>query len=152
MESTSGCLVCQDPSTGDNPIVACVGCGIKVHKLCYGIRKQTNQWKCSPCQLQKTKYAACKLCMEKGGPLKQTTCAKWVHIICALFTSGVMFPNPTTMEPVDLTKVSASKKNKLCSFCYNSKGYANLCAIKDCKNRLHITCAQQHGISSELSH
>lgn len=54
------------------------------------------------------------------------------------------------MEPVDLTKISGSKKNKLCSYCYKSQGYAGFCATKECKNRLHITCAQRKGKLKEL--
>lgn len=66
MASSSGCLICEDPSTGSNPIIACVACGIKVHKLCYGVEKPI-QWKCSPCQSGKSSFAACILCVKKGG-------------------------------------------------------------------------------------
>lgn len=149
MASSSGCLICEDPSTGSNPIIVCIDCGIKVHKLCYGIEKPF-QWKCSPCQKGKSSLAACKLCMKKGGALKKTTCGHFVHVICALFTSGVSFPNKKKVEPVDLTKISSSKRNKLCSYCFKSQGYAGFCATKECKNRLHITCAQQKGKLKEV--
>lgn len=142
--SSNDCLICEDPVSSENPIIACFECGINVHKLCYGINKNSEKWKCSPCSSGKTKYASCQLCLKKGNPMKKTTCDKWVHVICALFTSGVTFVNEKTMEPIDISNISKSKRNKICVFCYSSQGFSCPCATKDCKNRLHITCAQEH--------
>lgn len=150
MENGKGCSVCEDPSTTENPIVVCIDCGVKVHIYCYGITGQLEKWKCSPCQSGKSKFAKCQLCLQKQGAMKQTSCDKWIHVICALFTDGVEFMNQESMEPIDITKVSKSKLNKRCSFCYNTLGYCNLCANKKCKNRLHVTCAQKNKTLKEF--
>lgn len=148
--ASEGCLICEDPYTKENPIIACIDCGVKVHIYCYGIVGHFENWKCSPCQTGKTKFAKCQLCMVKQGALKQTTDNKWVHVICALFTDGVLFEDHETMEPIDISKVSKTKLNKRCTFCYNSLGYCCLCANRNCKNRLHITCAQKHKTLKEI--
>lgn len=143
MASEIDCSVCDDPPTKENPIVSCVVCQVNVHVYCYGIDGQLTNWKCSLCQSGQTKFAKCQLCLQKKGAMKRTNCDKWVHVICALFTDGVVFMDQQFMEPIDISKVSNSKLNKRCSFCYNSIGYCCLCAKKTCKNRLHITCAQK---------
>lgn len=143
------CMICEDEITKENPLFVCVACDIKVHKFCYGINDSQNKWKCSPCQQGKTSFVKCQLCLQKGGPMKQTECNRWLHIICGLFTEGVKFSNEDTMEPVDLSKVSASKKNKLCSFCYTSQGYCSTCSRKKCKTTFHITCAQKQKLLRE---
>lgn len=144
MDIINGCSICEDPSSAENPIVSCVECGVRVHVYCYGIVGQFENWKCSPCQSGKTKFVKCHLCTQKQGAMKQTECNKWVHVICALFTNGVVFMDEETMEPIDISKLSKNKLNKRCSFCYNSCGYCCLCANKKCKNRFHITCAQKN--------
>lgn len=150
MASEIGCSICEDPSTKDNPIVTCADCSVKVHVYCYGIDGHYVNWKCSPCQSGATKFSKCQLCMQKKGAMKKTNCDEYVHVICALFTDGVIFLDQHAMEPVDVSKVSKSKLNKLCSFCYNSQGYCSLCANKKCENRLHVTCAQKNKALKEV--
>lgn len=145
----STCMICEDEVTKINPLFVCVACDIKVHKLCYGINEKQKNWKCSPCCLGKTTFVKCQLCLQKGGPMKQTKCNKWVHIICALFMEGVKFSNINKMEPIDLSGVSASKRNKCCAFCYTSKGYCSTCSNKKCKTTFHISCAQKQKLLQE---
>lgn len=146
----ASCMVCEDEVTKKNPLFVCVGCDTKVHKLCYGIHEPQKNWKCSPCCLGKTSFVKCQLCFQKGnGPMKQTECDKWVHVVCALFTEGVTFPDDQTMEPVNLSNVCASARNKLCAFCYNSKGYCSTCSNAKCKTTFHITCAQKQRLLRE---
>lgn len=147
----ASCMICDDEVTKKNPIFVCVSCDIKVHRLCYGIKGQLENWKCSPCNanLEKRDSVKCKLCCKKSGPMKQTECGKWVHVICALFMSGVSFSNEETMEPIDLSKVSASMRNRTCAFCNTSKGYCTTCADKKCKVAFHITCAQDEKTLNE---
>lgn len=152
MAQEADCAICEDPVTKENPIIQCIDCKVQVHVYCYGIVGHLEKWKCSPCQSGKSKFAKCQLCMQKKGALKQTCCDKWVHVICALFTDGVIFPDEIFMEPVDISKVSKSKLNKRCAFCYNTQGYCCLCANKNCKNRLHITCAQKSKTLKEFVH
>lgn len=66
-----------------------------------------------------------------------------MHVICALFTDGVIFENVSDMEPINIEKVSNTKRNKTCTFCGKSFGFCCLCSRTSCKNRLHITCAQR---------
>lgn len=150
MSTLSGCCVCEDPDSVENPILTCKGCEINVHLYCYGIKKRTKHWMCSPCRLGQTDFISCRLCLSKGGAMKQTSCQKWVHVICALFTGGVNFYDLETMEPVDISKVSKTKRNKLCCFCYSGQGYANLCSKDKCPRRLHVTCAQKSKCLKEV--
>lgn len=144
------CMICEDEVTKENPIFACVGCDIKVHKFCYGIKESAKNWKCSPCRMGKTGFVKCQLCLQKGDPMKQANGDRWVHVICALFTEGVKFSNKNTMEPVDLSNVSASKRNKRCALCYTSQGYCSTCSFEKCKANFHITCAQKHKLLREI--
>lgn len=135
-------MICDDEVTKKNPVFACVTCDIKVHKFCYGIKETERNWKCSPCRSEKTSFVKCQLCLQKGGPMKETKCNRWVHVVCALFMNNVTFPNEKTMEPIDLSKVSAAKRNVRCSFSYTSQGYCSTCSRKKCKITFHITCAK----------
>lgn len=144
----AACSVCQDEITNDNPLYCCMVCNIQVHKYCYGIDEPMESWKCSPCRLGKC--VSCQLCFQKSGAMKQTKCKRWAHVICALFTSGVTFVIESKMEPIDISKLSSSKQNKACAFCYNSRGYSSLCSQKKCKLRLHITCAQKKNCLKEI--
>lgn len=139
----SSCCICENEVAEEDPIFKCSSCKIKVHKYCYGIETESADWICSPCSEKKNGYVKCQLCLQKGGALKKTTCGRWVHVICALFTHGVKFSNESAMEPVEISNISKSGRNKMCSFCYSAQGYASSCAFSKCKNRLHISCAQK---------
>lgn len=123
---------------------------MKVHLLCYGVEKFEKKWKCSPCNLKKSE-PVCKLCAQKGGAMKQTVCGEWVHVICALFTDGVIIEDTNEMEPIDIGKLSTRKRNKTCVFCSESIGFCCLCSSSTCKNRLHITCAQRANCLKEVT-
>lgn len=125
-------------------------CAVNVHEMCYGVEESSQKWKCSLCKSGKNKFACCQLCLKKGGAMKETVCKKWAHIICALFTPGVVFTNEETMEPIDISKISSSMRNKCCSICFSSQGYACYCAFKKCKNRLHITCGKEKSTLKEV--
>lgn len=142
MNPSKDCSVCTDLETPENCILTCTGCGIKVHMLCYGVERFKENWKCSPCSRGK-KNRSCKLCLENGEAMKPTVCGNWVHVICALFTDGVIIVDVNRMDPVDISQVSKSKLNKTCSFCEKTQGFCCLCAQYKCNNRLHITCAKK---------
>lgn len=144
------CGVCDDAEEEENPILECVNCKIRVHLYCNGTVDQTENWMCSPCRLGQTNFAVCRLCLYKGGSMKRTLCNGWVHIICALFTEGVTFSDVDTMEPVDVSKVSKLKRNKLCVFCFKSQGFASLCPKRGCSHRLHVSCAQKEKCLKEF--
>lgn len=120
------------------------------YKFCNGILDKIGKWKCSPCHLGKSNFVKCQLCLQKGGAMKPTDCNKWVHVICALFTSGVTFLDDITMEPIDISNVSPRSRNKMCSFCYSTQGFCSTCPAKKCKNRLHVTCGQKNQTLKEI--
>lgn len=148
MDQISECSLCQDPETSENPIIACSECNLKVHILCYGIELVDENWKCSPCTAGASE-PVCKLCVQSGGALKKTTCGGWAHVLCGLFTEGCKFIDCNAMEPVDISHVSDSKRNKTCMFCKNDRGFAPSCSKNKCVNRLHISCAHKNGCLKE---
>lgn len=149
MDSTvDRCSLCTESETFENPVLNCDSCNLKVHVLCYGAEYLEGVWKCSPCQSNELKVE-CKLCIQVGGALKKTTCGGWVHVLCGLFTEGCRFMDVNQMEPVDISRVSNSKRNKKCSFCGNKTGFSPLCQKSKCKNRLHISCAHKSGCLKE---
>lgn len=144
------CSVCTDPETSENQIVSCENCDVKVHMFCYGIESFAPVWKCSPCETGSLD-PRCTLCLGKGGALKKTTCGKWSHVICALFTAGVDFEDKDSMEPINVSNLTNARRNKTCIFCQKSYGFCGLCATQKCKNRLHITCAQKSNCLKEVT-
>lgn len=143
------CDICDDEITTKNPIFICVRCDVKVHKLCYGAEGSSNNWKCSPCRLNMSNVK-CKLCSQKSGAMKQTNCDNWVHVICGLFTQGVVFSDANTMEPVNIKNVPRSLKGKVCSICNSKKGFCTTCAETDCNKKIHVTCAQAENALKEV--
>lgn len=138
------CSVCTDAEDLDNEIFCCKNCKTNVHRSCYGIRgKFDENWQCSPCKKGSRKDIVCKLCVQSGGTFKRTVCGYWCHVVCALWTEGVMFENPDEMEPINVSNVSRNKRNKTCVYCKKSQGFCCLCSNTKCKHRLHITCAQK---------
>lgn len=144
------CSLCTDPETIDNLIFTCLKCSVKVHALCYGIEDPESTWLCSPCEKNVSGSIICELCHQNDGAFKPTSCGKWCHAICALFTEGVRFEDETKMEPINISRISKSKRNKECSFCTQKKGFCGLCSKHNCPNRIHITCAQQNKCLQEV--
>lgn len=153
----SKCAVCTDCDlSDDNLLLKCKICRIEVHMLCYGYENyekyreiaKSNEWKCSPCNIGVSE-SICELCCLKGGALKKTTCRKWVHVICSLFIVGVNFTNQYKMEPVNITGIPESHRNKTCVLCDENYGSCCSCHEKGCKNFMHVTCAQKAGCLRE---
>lgn len=151
VKMNSKCVVCTDPETSNNPIFCCDECGISVHQLCYGISDGcTDRWCCSPCNVGQN-IPSCELCLQKDGAFKKTTCGKWVHVICALFTVGVKFQNNILMEPVNILKIPNTNRNKGCMYCSYAIGICCKCSQPNCKSWLHITCAQKANCLKEIN-
>lgn len=112
------CSVCTDVEDSDNEIFRCKSCKISVHRSCYGIKDEFDEnWQCSPCKKGSLKNIVCKLCLHSGGTLKRTVCGYWCHVVCALWTEGVVFENPDEMESINISNVSRNKRNKTCIYC-----------------------------------
>lgn len=149
MSSHGDCSVCTDLSTEENPIYSCICFATKVHIQCYGIQSEEENFKCNPC-ISNVAEPQCKLCSKKGGgAFKKTNCGGFVHVVCALWTEGVYFENVKTMEPVDVSSVPRSMRNKECSFCMEASGTCPHCSKYKCKNRIHILCAQKKNCLKE---
>lgn len=146
------CSVCTDAEDLDNEIFHCKSCNINVHRSCYGIKSEFDaNWQCSPCEKGFQENITCKLCVQTGGTFKQTVCGRWCHVVCALWTEGVVFEDPNAMEPINISNVSDNKRNKTCIYCNESQGFCCLCSNSKCKHRLHITCAQKaHGLKEKM--
>lgn len=138
------CIDSDESNETENVIFTCRDCGLSVHELCYGIEgEEKENWKCSLCANKCTGHVSCEFCLQKEGAMKQTSCGNWVHVICALFTDGVVFEDVNRMEPVNISKVSKTKMGQTCAYCHEVKGYCCLCSKRKCKNRIHITCAEK---------
>lgn len=145
------CVVCDDPDSSENPIFICEDCNIGSHMLCYGIATSSDcvdPWWCSPCS-SATYGAVCELCLKAGGALKKTTCGKWVHVLCALFTENVSFVNKNRMEPVNISNVLQENRGKKCSFCSKNCGICCKCSLSNCDNFLHVTCGKENDCLKE---
>lgn len=145
------CSLCTDPEMDGNLIHTCRKCSVSVHALCYGIEETGSKWLCSLCQKNIPGSVKCELCHQKNGAFKPTTCGKWVHTLCALFTEGVFFKDNQKMEPVNIRRIPASNQNQKCSFCTQKNGTCGNCSKGGCKNRVHITCAQQKNCLEEVT-
>lgn len=133
------CSICKDGTEKGSLIFTCIKCNVKVHQVCYGSRGDAKEWKCSPCMVTNSKFISCLLCHQKHGAFKYTTCKKWIHVVCAIFTDNINIIDENT---IDTSKITETKLRKICVFCYNTKGTSTKCAHEKCKNHLHITCGQ----------
>lgn len=153
MNAFSKCSVCVDPESSENPIFVCVSCKLNVHAFCYGIdaeEESGSNWTCSPCKEGVVGTIRCEFCPKTCGAFKKTSRGKWIHVICALFTDGVKIEDDNSMEPVKISQVSRTKRNKICAFCSSKQGVCSLCSKSKCEHRIHITCAQANNCLEEV--
>lgn len=140
-------LVDPNSTSDENNILECIQCNVKVHQMCYGVELFSSNWLCDFCSTNDDKVVMiCELCPKLGGPLKQTTSEKWVHVICALFTSHVSINDPATMSPIDVGGISKRSYKLSCYLCEKTgnkgSGACVKCFVTRCKRHLHITCGQ----------
>lgn len=163
--ATPICCACLgDRSDDTNEIVECDSCGISVHEGCYGISDSTSisstvsscstePWFCEACKANVAE-PCCELCPNKGGIFKETDVGKWVHLVCALYVSGVAFGEVDHLSSVTLFEMQYSKWGaKSCSLCEDIRfartGVCIGCDAGMCKTYFHVTCAQAAGLLSE---
>jgi hypothetical protein len=84
--------------------------------VCYGASNilfdgSESNWRCDRCEM-KDYFAICCLCPLRGGPLKETTKKKWVHLSCALLVPDVQFVNGIAKRPIDLTDLKPFRKSE----------------------------------------
>lgn len=136
------CFICDDPEEDGNQFFTCYKCHVVVHKYCYGVLEETENWQCSPCKMSiNPAEIKCVLCDEPAGALKVTKCGNFVHVICALFTKNVCFMDVDEMEPVDVS--NAARREKSCCFCGKITTFGVRCTKSTCTAYFHICCAQR---------
>lgn len=151
-------LVDPNSTSDDNNVLECIQCKTRVHQLCYGVDNFTTNWLCDFCSIHGAEIEKkCELCPKPDGALKQTTSDKWVHVICALFTSQVVITDTATMSPIDLSKVSKRLYGLSCYICLKHRkketGACVKCFVTGCKRHLHVSCGQTAGtLQEKLSH
>lgn len=162
------CSIClSDESLEIDEIVECDCCSITVHESCYGLinpneeveslnseasSNTTEPWFCDACKAnRRVNELNCELCPKQGGILKQTETGRWVHLVCALYISGVAFSNTQQLSGITLFEMNYERwAARSCSLCEDERfartGVCISCDAGMCRNYFHVTCAQSHGL------
>ncbi|KAF9614542.1 hypothetical protein IFM89_019205 [Coptis chinensis] len=74
------------------------------------------------------------------------TIKQWVHMVCGLWTPGTRCPNVDTMSAFDVSGVSHTPKNLVCSLCNRPGGSCIECRVVNCSVHFHPWCARQKGL------
>ena len=162
------CSIClSDESLEIDEIVECDCCSITVHESCYGLinpneevesldseasSNTTEPWFCDACKAnRRVNELNCELCPKQGGIMKQTETGRWVHLVCALYISGVAFSNTQQLSGITLFEMNYERwAARPCSLCEDERfartGVCISCDAGMCRNYFHVTCAQSHGL------
>ncbi|KAF9512649.1 hypothetical protein BS47DRAFT_1330128 [Hydnum rufescens UP504] len=145
----STCAICDDgEGENSNAIVFCDGCNLAVHQDCYGVPYiPEGQWLCRKCTVAPETPVSCILCPNEGGAFKQTTEAKWAHLLCAIWVPEITVGNQVFMEPIDnVRKIPKNRWKLACSLCPNRMGACIQCDNRSCFTAFHVTCARKHNM------
>lgn len=162
-------VCCGDHSQDSDEIVECDSCSITVHENCYGITASetdnesvhsdvsscsTEPWFCDVCKAA-AKDVTCDLCPNVGGIFKQTDTGRWVHVVCALYMTGVAFSDTIHLTGITLSELAHERWGaKACSLCederFSRTGVTISCDAGLCKTHFHVTCAQREGLLQEV--
>jgi hypothetical protein len=162
-------VCCGDQSHDSDEIVECDSCCITVHENCYGITASetdtdsvhsdvsscsTEPWFCDSCKAG-AKDVTCDLCPNMGGIFKQTDAGRWVHVVCALYITGVAFSDTIHLTGITLFELPPERWGaKSCSICEDERfartGVTISCDAGLCKTHFHVTCAQREGLLQEV--
>lgn len=140
----SPCDICGEDKTDEDidDFAACNGCGISVHKECYGIpTPMAKYWFCTKC-LWHSFDGHCFLCPEKDGILKLTDDQQWVHALCAVLHPNLSFANLTYKDPVDTSELKDCKG--VCNICRKPSSKLIKCTYAGCAKKYHTSCAAIH--------
>ncbi|KXZ51594.1 hypothetical protein GPECTOR_12g558 [Gonium pectorale] len=151
------CEVCgEDEESPDDLKLECDMCRCVVHSRCYGVKQPPHGalWLCDVCQLHATGLPAerappCELCPVLGGAMKRTESGGYVHLLCAMWTPGVFFGDPDTLEPVGgVAKAVQNRASLRCSLCKQQHGACIQCAGgARCYTAFHPMCAREAGLA-----
>lgn len=98
---------------------------------------------------------SCDLCPNAGGIFKQTESGRWVHVVCALYVTGVVFSDTTHLTGITLSELPVDRWGaKPCSLCederFSRTGVTISCDAGLCRTFFHVTCAQREGLLQEV--
>lgn len=160
-EMDASCTVCGDGDEVDeNVMLFCegFGCTVVVHQLCYGIKEvPEGTWLCDACSLWKNPGCAnCVVCPIVGGALRRVTNLGKVqvapslalqkdlmaHTACALWTPEIVLRDPSSMDMIDLSELSADRMQLKCSICKQRGGAVFECSYGACRTAFHVLCGR----------
>ncbi|ROV99900.1 hypothetical protein VMCG_06241 [Cytospora schulzeri] len=79
-------------------------------------------------------------------PLKRTADNNWVHVTCAVFHPEVKFGNAKALEPSEgIPSIPRSLYQEVCKACGKQGGACVDCHNPNCRVKVHVECAYQHG-------
>ncbi|KAK7730381.1 putative PHD type zinc finger protein with BAH domain-containing protein, partial [Cytospora paraplurivora] len=79
-------------------------------------------------------------------PLKRTADNNWVHVTCAVFHPEVRFGNAKALEPSEgIPSIPRSAYQEICKACGKQGGACVACHNPNCRVKVHVECAYQHG-------
>ncbi|KAG9394953.1 PHD-zinc-finger like domain [Carpediemonas membranifera] len=148
------CDIClSDEADADDHFIFCdgPGCGLVVHKSCYGIGDDdaaAEYWYCDACRaagnmVNSPRPAAvppCGLCPCAGGAKKLTTTGTYAHFACVRDVArGRPYRAP------DGFLLAGAGSGKPCCVCNRPDGATAACTDPACDATFHISCADRVG-------
>lgn len=77
-------------------------------------------------------------------PLKRTAGNNWVHVVCAIWTTEMIFGDARALSPSEgIGSIPIWKYQQVCKLCKTTSGACVTC--HQCPAVFHVACAQQHG-------
>jgi hypothetical protein len=160
-DTANACCACLDwACEADDPIVFCDGlCGECVHVSCYGLLPHgvpEGDFYCESCAVLQPDTAgtnragrtnktyevkpSCALCFQAGSLMKRSSCGRWTHPVCVLFTPELTV-NEVTHRPDNISALSVERADLVCQLCHRSGGACVQCCVGDCLAAFHPYCA-----------
>lgn len=79
-------------------------------------------------------------------PLKRTADNNWVHVTCAVFHPEIKFGNAKALEPSEgIPSIPRALYQETCKACGKQGGACVDCHNPNCRVKVHVECAYQHG-------
>lgn len=84
--------------------------------------------------------------LDPREPLKKTADNNWVHVTCAVFHPEIKFGNAKTLEPSEgIPSIPRALYQEVCKACGKQGGACVDCHNPNCRVKVHVECAYQHG-------
>lgn len=133
------CDVCTYKGDQNDPLLICQGCGIPVHRDCYGSSFSEEEFfLCQRC-IYYNIDTKCIFCHSNDGIVKITENCNFGHILCVLFDPSLDFDNQNSKEPIYLKNYK--KVTDQCVFCKKDFGTKIECSYGLCMNVYHLCCS-----------